>query len=565
MRVRSQRGLGLAGTLVLAMLVFTLALAISGAGLFHLNLSTRETQEKIAGELAESAVSKMMERVLEQESRTGNLDYGTDLTATERVEFPSAPEGSYGLATFNPSHTDPDGTKIDPCVNNLLSDSSVPATNGTVIPRESLYLAGYGVSGGVERRVEAVVYLPRFPYSIACQGPFRGSDLLIAGVADDTEVVPGTSIPPELLEAGHLVSNSTSGNRAVELGGQTRVKGDVKSASGVQLGPSATVDGQLLLHSSPAEIPTINVSQYRPTGPDVFQGLLALERGLELGRTAYYDASSGPLNIVEGLTLDGGFLYVDGDLTISGGVHGKGAVVVTGDLTIDGAGSLGSDNVAAFLAGGDISIHGSGTTPKDSVIEGLVYAGGRASIKDVTLVGTLLSAGTSESYLENSVLLQRDQRGAIEILGIDTSTYQDPTTWEHVDFQLSETAPPDAILKYSVVSTQPIDEDAIYGDLARNFNDLEMREVVQTGEELEALTTEREGNPDNPLSGGIEPWYGYLIVAPVSETQERTVITKGATINTVTDVVNTKTILSIDLSDFVTPVERMRVKWWRTF
>ena len=555
------RGIGLVSMLVVSLLIFVLALAVSGAGLFHLNLSARQAHETVAQDLAEAAVSRVLERVLEQESRTGELDFGEDRLATERVEIPGSTPGSFGLVTFDPNYSDPSGARVPASVNNLRSDSSTAADNGTVIPRESIYVVGYGISGEVERRVEAVVYLPRFPFSIASQGSFRGSDVLVAGLDDDAVVRPGVPVPRELLKSGHLVSNSTIPN-AVQLGGRSWVKGNVQSVSGAQLGPETRVDGELLLYSAPAEIPRIDVTRYRPTSGPVFAGLLALERHLELGRTAIF---SGSMVIIDGLYLDGGFLYVNGDLEIRGGVHGKGAIVATGNLTINGGGSVSSDNVAAFLAGGDISIQGTTSSPEDSIVEGLIYAGGRAVVKDVTLIGTLLSAGTGESTLDNSVVLEREQHGTVEITGIDSTTRRDPTTWDHIGLELSETAPPssDNAISYRISSLDNIDDLDIDARLARSFNEIEGRLKAQTQEHLESLTTEREGNPDNPLSGGIEPWYGLLIVRPVNETQVRTVVTRGTGHTNITDVVQSRTVLSINLSEFISPLSRMRVKWWR--
>lgn len=550
-------------TLVVSLLIFTLALAVSGAGLFHLNLSSREATVHMAQDLAESAIARVVERVLEQESRTGELDFGETQSTTEIIQPQGLPSGSFGLATFDPNFTDSLGTRVDPSLNNLRSDSATAATNGLVVPSESLYVVGYGVCAGVERRVEAIVYLPRFPYSVATQGPFEGRDLLIAGLDDDTTITPGNPIPPEALRAGHLVSNSTLDPGAIQIDGDTWVKGNVRSASSANLGPQTRVDGELLLYSAPAEIPTIDLTRYRPTGDQVFNGLLALERDLTLDRTAYFQTTGTPMIILGGLHFEGGFLYVDGDVEIQGGLHGKGAIIATGNITLTDAASLSSDNVAALMAGGDINIQGSTSSPEDSIIEGLVYAGGQVNLRDVTLVGTLVSAGNGQSQMNNTIILEREQHGTFEITGIDTSTRNDPTTWEHIEFELTQAPSPDAILTYQVISTSPIDYNTITQDLARDLSSLESRVATETDAALSALTTEREENDTNPLSGGIQPWRGTLVVAPVSETQIRTVVTRGTSHTQVTDVVTSRTVLSIDLSEFISPLERMRVKWWR--
>ncbi|MGE0492685.1 MAG: hypothetical protein AB7S38_25965 [Vulcanimicrobiota bacterium] len=569
-----KRGLGLAGTLVVCSLLFVAALAVSGAGFFHLSLSSRGSNEAIARNLAESAVSRVIERVLAQEKLTGELDYGEDGAATVEVHFPEAPEGAYGLATFDP------GRGQLRCVNNLRSDSATAADNGLVVPRESLYIVGYGVCGGVERRVEAVVSVPRFPYSIACQGSFVGSDLLVAGLEAGTRVQPGVAVPEEDLRPGHLASNSSAGPQAVRLTGTNRLKGNLRSASGADVGANTVIEGELLLHSPAIEIPTINLETYRPDLSDsrVDQGLTSLERDLHLDRTAYFGGEA--MTVVNGLTLDGGVLFVDGDLTIEGGISGKGAVIVTGDLSVHGSGSLASDNVAAILAGGFLEVEGTpGGQAKDAVVEGLLYSGKRISANNVTLVGALLSSGDEPSEFHNSVILGNDEHTEVVVRRRVTS----PGAMGPVNFQLVSSQAPGFDHTIDLWAFQRHDlaggseyqfsgSSARYAVMAvtgRNFQGDEYEQfwnILQQGQFMADAAPPTEfpvpvivgTNPDGSPRYDVVPGRDARLAIVEQRTDDTTVTTGGQTVE------EDEEVWSIDLADFVDPVDRMRVRWWRT-
>jgi hypothetical protein len=98
--------------------------------------------------------------------------------------------------------------------------------------------------------------------------------------------------------------------------------------------------------------------------------------------------------------LDNGVLFVDGDLSVSGGVTGTGAILVTGDSFISGRSTLTTDNVAALISDGDLEIQGD--AKGTSHFRGLVYTNSGLRAENVTLVGTLIVAG------ENSELTLKD-------------------------------------------------------------------------------------------------------------------------------------------------------------
>lgn len=92
----------------------------------------------------------------------------------------------------------------------------------------------------------------------------------------------------------------------------------------------------------------------------------------------------------EGLNLNGGVLYVDGDVTVSKGVTGYGALFATGKIKVSGGSNLGSDSLCALVAGGDLTISGAGADKTQ--FRGLVYSYGELAVSDVTIVGSLVGA-----------------------------------------------------------------------------------------------------------------------------------------------------------------------------
>ena len=99
------------------------------------------------------------------------------------------------------------------------------------------------------------------------------------------------------------------------------------------------------------------------------------------------------MTLNKGLELNGGVLYVDGDLAISGGVDGYGAVFCTGSMRVSGGGTLATDSLCALVAGGGLSISGAGADKTQ--FRGLVYSAGALNVSDITVVGSLVGSSAS--------------------------------------------------------------------------------------------------------------------------------------------------------------------------
>ena len=301
---QKKRGAGIVTALIVGTLVLTLGFTVAAVAFNHLTVSTRLSNVAIAENHAEAALGMAIERLI--------IDQTFGTLGTETVTTPvlaGSPAGSIGVVTF--SATDAATHDVDRSFQNLGSDTSDSADNGTAVPKESVYLVAVGKCANVEKRIETLIHMPRFPYSIASSGDVNGSGLLVAGLKDGVSIPYGSPPNPDDLVPGHLASNGTS-NDAITLTGDNTIKGDVKSAGGADLsaynpgtGSGTLVEGEQLLQSDVTEIPDVDIASYRPdlTDPATNQSLSSLESNLHLSGQNYY---SGNMDINNGLTLDGG-------------------------------------------------------------------------------------------------------------------------------------------------------------------------------------------------------------------------------------------------------------------
>ncbi|MGE0493601.1 MAG: hypothetical protein AB7S38_30610 [Vulcanimicrobiota bacterium] len=379
MGCRAKRGATLATALVVGSLAFLAAFILAGSSFAELGYAQRIGNERRALNLAESATQMAAARLLQNDS------YGQ---AGEQFELELA--GAWGGLTFVVGET-PYSTY------NLDSETAVQGFGGRVVPPHSIHLVGYARCANVVRRSEMVITRPPFPFVVAASGPIISQDGLVVGTLDDSGNLEAG--PDELLP-GHLASNSSELS-AIELRGSGFVAGNLRSVGGITLDPTIEVRGQQLTARDPVELPRIALSDFDParTGDPyqdlpremVGQTLVGVHRGL------------GDLTVVGDLNLSGATLFVDGDLTVYGGVTGKGLVVVTGQVKLGGA-ELSSQNQSVFLAGSDVTLNGS--SQQQSSFQGLVYTEGNFSASDIRVVGAFVANGPdSKTVLERASLV----------------------------------------------------------------------------------------------------------------------------------------------------------------
>jgi hypothetical protein len=411
-----RRGATLLTTLVWLALMAGAAFSLASLSVQHLTAAAVQENRAQALDLARSAVSLGISRVV------ANTDFGKssgprgDVLVVQPGEGPS---GAAGYLTFDPDKARELGLRTS--TNNLEGSTSVQGADGQAVPKNSVVLIGEGRCGGVVRRVEATLAVPPFPYALASAGPViarRG--VTIAGVR--AGVTAGLGPGAELVPA-NLLSND-EGADAVVLGPGTKVTGDVSAVGSVQLDQRALQDGNISIEgrvtsgAAREKIPHIPLASYDPqVGQAAFTTLASasLSNGPAVLGGAF--RRQGDLSISQGLRLEGGVLYVHGDLHIRGGITGRGMVVTTGNLRVEGQTDFRSGSGVAVLSGKDLTISGSGA--EGSYFQGLVYTEGSFTADKVTLLGTMIAAGENnrrQVVLDNARVIHDRSGGPLNIV-----------------------------------------------------------------------------------------------------------------------------------------------------
>jgi cytoskeletal protein CcmA (bactofilin family) len=268
--------------------------------------------------------------------------------------------------------------------NALASDVAVEGWNGVWVPKRSVHLVGVGQVGSMRVVHEAILSLDQFPFAVASAGKVKGSALDVYSVSSLEALAGG--VTEDEKQPGNVVSNDGS-STAVELGADTEVTGDVRTAGRVSLSPGAAVLGEVKEGQTAQNLPILDLSVYDPAaGQQSFVPYTPTMTEIKDGKAR----ATGPL-MVGDLHLNSGLLYVEGDLTITGKVTGNGAIVCTGGVTVTGQMNLTSDLVA-LVAGGNVLIDGRGLDAGGTRMQGLVYTNGSFKAEDSTVVGAIVSA-----------------------------------------------------------------------------------------------------------------------------------------------------------------------------
>lgn len=372
-----RRGATLVGTLLVAGVGLILALALAGAAISHLRLATTLDNRTVARQLAESVVNRAAGELLL------DTDHGKAADLVWRWP-PDSPESSHALLAFGEAAAADHGIPFS--LNNFGQDAPADGSLGTV-PPDAVQLVGVGRHRGVECTVEMLLHLPK-PHVVSCSGEVvtRGPVL----VAQSQSVDPLTGQLGALEDAGLLpgaLASNSDADAAITLSDETHITGDVRAVGGIELN-DATVEGEVRPNAPEAGIPEIDLSDFDPE----LQGKPGVQvlDGTPLGGetlSGYY-VCRGDLQVTGDLDLSNAVLFVEGDLTISGGVRGKGAVIATETTTINDGVAISTDNQVALLSGGDVTITGYG---KESTFAGLVYTEGDFTANRITLLGQFVA------------------------------------------------------------------------------------------------------------------------------------------------------------------------------
>jgi hypothetical protein len=367
--MQRKRASTLLTTLSAVAVVSTLGLVLSRMCVAHLSLTTVKARRQEALDLARSAASLGLAKLSE------NADFQGQAVV---------PEG--GWVVFDRPAAQRLGLPYS--LNNLKGTRAEMGSLGSSVPPATAQLVAVGRSGGQTRRLEVVLAVPPFPFAVASSGPIRARrGVEIAGLRTLPLVGSLDSAP---LGEADLVSNDPSAE-AVFLGAGTRIRGSVQAVGHIAQDPhNVEVSGALKSQAERELIPHQDFSKYDPLAQGWDYNAIEVDQlaggGPPLsGRRR----KAGSLQVTDGLRLDGALLFVDGDLQVQGGLSGKGAVVVTGNVTLEGQSQFESGHAVAILSGGDTRIRGSGA--QGSFFQGLVYTQGQFEADRVTLVGSLIA------------------------------------------------------------------------------------------------------------------------------------------------------------------------------
>lgn len=397
------RGWSLATTLMLVAVLMAFGLTVVAVSLHSLSVSLRVGNLERARQMAESAISVAIEKLLIDSAYGVSRQAGADLEVIPRSH------NCQGQLTFRR------GSEVPFSTNNLAGNTTQAGYGGRAVPAHSAHLIGWGQSGGVQRCIETVVTMPPFPYAVACSGPLESQGYLnLAGIAARQELnASSPDVSPQKLLPAHLVSNGV-GADAVKLGPETSISGDLRSAGGIVLDPVGTqVRGQIVRNGAQQVIPELSVASLDPLRLGRSQVARLDAAAVDAPAFQGFIRRQGNLTIDHGLVLDNGVLFVDGDLSIRGGIRGVGAVLATGQVQVAGGASLSSDDRLALVSGGALSLCGG---PDNSYFQGMIYSGGSFQADQITLVGALIvQAGSARSTLNRTRVIYCPELTRLEV------------------------------------------------------------------------------------------------------------------------------------------------------
>jgi hypothetical protein len=341
-------------------------------------LSSRQEHGLAAANAARSTVSNAISQILR------SPEFGRQRLAGEEIRLESTE--ATGFLTFSSSAAEENGLPYS--TNNLEGTEDTDGAGGTTVPSATVHLLAVGRSGGVERRVEAVLRLPPFPWAIASGGRIETRNgVLVAALPEG--VWPPPTDESKLLPAD-LIANGRD-PQAIVLANNSTVLGDVETPGRVVLGEiDVNVRGEILSGSKPVELPTLHPADYDPEANDTAHFDLADGNVTELAGSA---RAADDITFPETLTLSSAHLFVDGDLNLPKGVQGTGVLVATGDISMGSGVNLEGLTELAVVSGGRVRLSGQGTGR--SVMRGLFYAERGLDAAELTLVGSLLTGQAS--------------------------------------------------------------------------------------------------------------------------------------------------------------------------
>lgn len=413
MQPRSQRPRGtLANVLIVLVLAFGLLLVSAGSSLVQIRLNNHQDASEGSLRLAEATANLMIARLLKDPA----LDENSNLDGSRkeiRLELSSYPGGE-GYVTLNSARA----RQLDiPWSVNNLTKPARQGWNDTPVAGETAHIVAEGRYRGEVSRVEVVLYLPKFPYVVSSTVPISGTGLEVFGVRDPSVLDQGIdAVRPEDREPGHVATNAFNDN-ALGLHGSTKIQGDAQSRGGIGLDDGAVVTGEIRPNADKAPVPDIDIASLDPTRR---AGAVVDSLSNNLGPTTLsgFKKTVGNLRVSGPLTLDGGFVYVEGSVEITGGLSGNGAIIATGGVRVTGGGgsSFTGAGGSAIIAGDSVHLESTGGGVAD--FRGLVYTEKSLTSRNINIAGSVAvnnPSGTGLTELTDVTMVESPELGVVGI------------------------------------------------------------------------------------------------------------------------------------------------------
>lgn len=401
-----RRGSSLTNVLFLSMALFGLLFATSSTWLFQLGLSSQASAQEGSRRLAEATVQTALARLLKQ-----NDVQLPDLA----IELP-AYAGGQGLLSTDSTRAQALG--IPNSANNLTGSlgSSASARWGAVaVPPERACLVGVGRYRGQEVRIEVMLHVPEFPYVLGSSVPLKGDNLTVFAVASQADLANGVAgVPDDKKEPGHLVTNAhdPTGLAALRLGGLTTIEGDAQSRGTIsEIGNDVVVKGERRPQAEAVPLPDINFATLDPISRTEKTDITTTSLNNPPQFEGFYRAGNS-LTITGGLDLNGAVIYVDGSVTVDGGIRGKGALIATHDVTVRGASQFTGDQQAGIVAGGNVELQGGA----NAEYHGLIYTEGNLDVSNIQVAGSVVVNNpndTGSTSFQDAAMVQTPGSGRL--------------------------------------------------------------------------------------------------------------------------------------------------------
>ncbi len=145
--------------LLTALMALSLLFTVTATSISQLRFTTHVANAQQAKNLAEAAIATAVSE-LRKDLSFGQSSGLLPSMPAARVQVGQGAE--QGLLSFHSNKARELGIPLS--LNNVDADAPAAGWRGRVVPPEAAQLVAVGTCGGVSRTVEAVIYVPRFPY-----------------------------------------------------------------------------------------------------------------------------------------------------------------------------------------------------------------------------------------------------------------------------------------------------------------------------------------------------------------------------------------------------------------